>query len=177
MVDMVASKKTRLNANKIAFINAYTQLGAETFHNGARSARMAGYKDSNASDTANNLLKDPLVSEEIARRDKLQWDWDFETWSQEVLKSAAEVTASHANRPRYLEMIGKSKGFISDRASVTNNMYILNGDDIESIRQKIVGKLGNNHIQSSQAIEASYNVIEVKAESAPNSNDTKGLAQ
>ena len=138
MASIDTAKSTRLNPKKLAFINAYTQLGSETFHNGARSARFAGYKDTNAACIAHELTHNPIIANEIAKREQEQWDWNFDRWTQEVLKSSAECDGKHSNRPRYLELIGKSKGFIKENQT-NNNLYILNADDLNSMRERIAG--------------------------------------
>ena len=157
-------KKTRLNPKKLAFITAYTTLGSETFHNGAGSARFAGYLASRAKETAWELLQDETISDLIAQREKEEWDWNFEKWSQKLISYAKEVPATHSNAPRFMELIGKSKGFISDSTKTTNNLYVLNSDDLQKIRESIREKLST-----------SYNTIEVKAIDTPNAINTNEL--
>lgn len=139
----VNCKKHRLNPKKIAFIQAYTTPNQETFHNGSKSARFAGYSDHSASEIACKLLKQPEVASEIQARDTALWDWDFEKWSQEVTKSASEVDSKHSNRPRFLELIAKSKGWLTERTNVSNNLYVLGGQDLQSIRSSIVSLLAS----------------------------------
>lgn len=159
----------RLNPKKIAFINAYTELGAQTFHNASASARKAGYSAHSSGVIGYRLLRQPKIDQEIKRRDKETWDWDFDTWSREVLKSAGEVDAKHSNRPRYLELIGKSKGFIGENARTTNNLFVLSASDLESIREKLL-KINN---RPSLSVEASYNVIDDSSETSSNAINHK----
>lgn len=141
MQEIETAKKARLNPKKLAFARAYTQLGAETFHNGAKSARFAGYSHESAGDIACKLLKQDPVADQIRQLEAEAWDWTFEKWTQEVSKSAYEVDAKHANRPRYLELLGKSKGWLTERTNVSNNLYVLGSQDLQAIRSQIATNL------------------------------------
>lgn len=128
----------RLTPRQQAFIKAYTTLGSETYRNGAASVRFAGYNAKNPSNTASKILSNQAVSKFVDELDRMQWDWTLDKWLQEVTKSGSEVPATHANRPRYLELIAKSKGFINENKT-NNSLFIIGESDLMKIRQSIAG--------------------------------------
>lgn len=153
----------RLNPKKIAFINAYTELGSQTFHNASASARKAGYSAHSSGAIGHRLLRQSKIDDEIKRRDKETWDWDFDTWSREVLKSASQVDAKHSNRPRYLELIGKSKGFIGENARTTNNLFVLSSSDLEAIREKLTKSNNGTFLEAQTSDNPATKTITIDA--------------
>lgn len=139
MVELaIPTSSLKLTPRQKTFIKAYTTLGSETYKNGAASVRFAGYNAKNPADTAWSILKNQSVSDLVEELDRLNWDWTLEKWLQEVVKSGSEVASTHANKPRYLEMIAKSKGFIKE-SSTNNSLFVIGSEDIMKIRQAVAG--------------------------------------
>jgi hypothetical protein len=139
MVELaIPTSSLKLTPRQQSFIKAYTTLGSETYRNGAASVRFSGYNAKNPSNTACKILSDPTISNLVEELDRAQWDWTLEKWTQEVVKSGSEVASTHANKPRYLEMIAKSKGFIKE-SSTNNSLFVIGSEDIMKIRQAVAG--------------------------------------
>lgn len=154
----------KLKPRQLLFIKSYTTIGSPTYKNAAASIRFAGYKAKNPSDTANNMLKNPRISDAIAELDRQNWDWTLDQWLNAVVNSEKDVPASHSNKPRYLELIAKAKGFISENRT-NNNLFIMSAEDFEAIRNRMTS---NKTLSDTKSIEA-------QAVSNPNANDSKDL--
>ena len=141
---------TQLRRKHIAFIDAYTTPKQPGYLNSSESARLSGYavkNPKNAGAIGNQLMKRPEIATRINEiiEGQRQVRLAGAEISREELTSLTkecldEVPATHANKPRYIELIAKLRGFMADL--VQNNLMVYNGADPE-VRSSVDAKLAH----------------------------------
>jgi len=94
--------KDRLTDKQKAFIDAYTDIGSNTYNNALQSAIAAGYSKKTAGVIANENLKKPYIMAEIEqkhaeRRKKAEYNYDIAIESLNKVISNLEPLAAAGN--------------------------------------------------------------------------------
>lgn len=136
----------QLRQKHIAFINAYTSLGQETYQNISKSARLAGYSEKSAHTSGKMLLNRPEIAREIAtiidRQNQValeRQDISKEKYLGMMTEAYEICGPKHSNAPRYAELIGKVKGFFTD---MVNNVLVYNASAPE-VRENVDAKISS----------------------------------
>ena len=82
--------KPKLSAKQRMFVAKYTQVGSETYQNGAKSAIAAGYAAGSASVQGSRLIANVNVSNEISSRANKQYA-DIDISSARVLRALGNL--------------------------------------------------------------------------------------
>lgn len=127
-----------------AFIDSYTTPKTPGYLNAAESARISGFSNrtpTNASKIGNLLLKKPEIRtridsilEEQKQRRLAVSEITRDELTVMVHSSLEEVPATHANKPRYFEILAKLRGFLSD--AIQNNILFYQPAD-ENVRASV----------------------------------------
>lgn len=136
----------QLRQKHIAFINAYTSLGQKSYQNASESARIAGYSAESAGNAGNKLLKRSRIIQEIDRITAEQnavavarQDITREKYLSMATEAYEICTPKHANAPRYMEIIGRVKGFFGD---LVQNVLVYNAAAPE-VRENVDAKISS----------------------------------
>ena len=122
--------------NKL-FCQYYTDLAdMDVYGNATQSALKAGYSECSARKIASELMQKPIIKAEL---DRIELDRSRQTdFSRadflKMLVNKARTTRSEAVQVRYLEMIGRCKGYIDPESNSAMNV---------SLFQSLDGKISN----------------------------------
>jgi hypothetical protein len=123
-----------LTERQAEFCRNYADIRSETFQNANSSAKKAGY---NSRISAYELVRLPHIRErieEIESEISAGCDWTVDVFRYEIVKCYKAVKAESANKPKYLEMIGKVKGFFNEQ---TSNTFVFANMDAATIAQRV----------------------------------------
>ena len=81
-----------------------------------------------------------LRSEKIKRLVEERNQWTFKKFHDEVVLCYNAVEAKSANKPRYLEMIGKSNGWLRDTVNVAT-LFSFGAEDMSKLRDTLSNQL------------------------------------
>jgi hypothetical protein len=132
---------------------------SETFQNATESAKKAGY---NNRISPYLLIRQPQIKqriEEIESAISSGIDWTKPVYEYETIKCYRELPATHTNKPKFLEMIGRIKGFFEPSSTNTFVFTGLDRDNVMSRITSIAHKITNvNMLQPIGSMnEASHN--------------------
>lgn len=125
-----------LTLRKKRFVEAYKKTNG----NASEAARIAGYSPNRVSSAACRLMQDIDISKHIK-------DWQAESlkelsrenYTKMAFRDYEALPLTHANRPRFFEIMGKAAGFLKEETNI--NAFILNAGDMKKIRERILGRL------------------------------------